>query len=638
MIIHIIRKFYAFSIISLICSNIFAQSLEIEEVKFIHKDTKTFDDNSLSDAVAVTKEDVFKSKMLGDDIIKLQKFYFDNGFFDVKVDTLVKYNPEDYKVSINFIIYEKKRYRINSLKYYGLIKLSIDLRTRVDSIKTIKNKDYYNKVLIIQQTNQVVDLLQNNGYMNAGIYTDSGTTVIKYDTSADVLINFTGADTIFKFGKTDIKIDSNVYGVSEDIMRKCITYKEGDIYSKQEKLNTERYMSKYAIVQSARLQPNTFNNEVVDFTARITLNKKNEITPFIEATNIDNYFYLGGGAKYLNKYLFKGGQVFTMELHALFNSPGIFRTELISGFIQPNLFNLKSSLIDKITVGLYGLEGFKNYLIGNLTRVNYYIADKTFYNNATFDLEEEMVWFKYNVDSTQTQFNSFLGATIVHDNTNSNTSPSRGFFHSFAAGEGGLIPSLLIKLFNKNVYYSQFVKFFTSNKFYFDLSKLAPTLVFATKFNIGDIIEFGSGDRIQPVQAIYRFFSGGSNSLRGWNAKRNGILANTFNGGEFQLEGSLELRKKLFPFSKTFTKNIGLAVFFDYGNVWETHKDFMFNQIAMAIGFGPRYDLFLGPVRIDVGFKLYDPSDTHNEKWLFSNFSRVFKDKLAFNFGIGQAF
>ena len=137
---------------------------------------------------------------------------------------------------------------------------------------------------------------------------------------------------------------------------------------------------------------------------------------------------------------------------------------------------------------------------------------------------------------------------------------------------------------------------------------------------------------------IYRFFSGGSNSLRGWIARTNGIVANTKNGGNFQVEGSIELRKSLFPRSTTFTKNIGAALFFDYGNIWETQKDFRFNQIAMDIGFGVRYDLFIGPVRLDIGWKLYNPSDQHNQKWLFNNFSNVFKDKMAITFGIGQAF
>ena len=91
-----------------------------------------------------------------------------------------------------------------------------------------------------------------------------------------------------------------------------------------------------------------------------------------------------------------------------------------------------------------------------------------------------------------------------------------------------------------------------------------------------------------------------------------------------------------FPGKDNFLKNISGAFFLDYGNVWESDKDFRFNQIALAIGFGVRYNLFIGPIRVDFGFKLYDPLD--KDKWLFNNFSRIFKDKFAIQFGIGEAF
>ena len=103
------------------------------------------------------------------------------------------------------------------------------------------------------------------------------------------------------------------------------------------------------------------------------------------------------------------------------------------------------------------------------------------------------------------------------------------------------------------------------------------------------------------------------------------MVDNTTNGGNFLLEGSIELRKNLFPTSQGFTKNIGAVVFFDYGNIWENPKNFDISQIAMSVGVGIRYNLFIGPIRFDVGYKLYDPSNRE-------------LSKFAFHFGIGQAF
>ncbi|MEO6696206.1 MAG: BamA/TamA family outer membrane protein, partial [Ignavibacteria bacterium] len=546
-------------------------------------------------------------------------------------------------ISVKFIITENLRYKIDTLIYAGIESIAPEVSKKISKLKVLKSQDFYNRVLIIQKSNEIVDLLQNNGYINARIKSDSGTIVKKYEEAEEklvsVTINFEGADTVSYFGKTTINIVDNVYNVSEALVREEITYKEGEIYDKRKRLETERSISKIAIVQSARIEAVSTNDSRVDFDANINLNKKNEITPYIKGATLENRFFIGAGAQYLDRYFFGGGRVLTIDLDALYNSLKINRFELSSTFTQPNIINNRTALTDKLTIGLYNLDDSKNYYLGNLTQLNYFLSNKTFYNSANFDLNLELVRFQFDKDSTNllTLFHSLLSATFLHDNTNNILSPSKGFYHSITAGSAGLLPKLIVPLFS-NLFYSQFFKGFTSNKYYLNITKVIPSTVFATKLELGDIIEYGSGDKIVPVQSIYKFFSGGSSSLRGWNAKGNGILDDKENGGKFLIEGSMELRKRLFPTAKNFKKNIKAAIFLDYGNVWESHKDFKFNQIAMAIGFGVRYDLFIGPIRVDLGFRLYDPSDTSGEKWLFSNFSRIFKDKFAVHFGIGEAF
>lgn len=614
-------------------------SLEVNDIEFIHKDSASFDESALKDVVGIAQVDVYDAATVGNDIYKLKKFYFDNGFFDTQVDTLIKYNLEDNEVDVQFIIKENKRYRIDRLIYNGLDKISKEIRFSVDSIQVIKERRYYNKVLITQQGNSIVDLLQNNGYMNAKLKEDSGTLIRKYNETVTVTYNFENADTIFYFGKTRVHINDNEYGVSENLLYEEITYEEGEIYSKQKRLESERGMSHIAIVGSARLvADSTSITNKPDFTAEINLTNKVELVPYIKAANIDNIFFFGGGAQLVNKYLWGAGRVLNLQAESMINSFEINRTEFTASITQPHVIRKNITLIDKITLGLYNLPQFKSYYTGNLTSASILFGRHTFYNTGLIELNEELVWFKYeDIDSTLKLFNSVLSVTAIHDNTNDAFSPSAGFYHSISAGSGGLIPKLIIEGSDLNISYSQYVKFFTDNRFYFNLSKRPGNTVIATNFKVGDIIEYGTGDKLIPVQPLYKFFSGGSSSLRGWNAQKNGMVDTTENGGNFLLEGSVELRKKLFPRSRSFTKNIGMALFFDYGNIWKNHSAFKFDEIALAIGFGVRYDFLIGPIRIDFGFKLYDPKDAE-DKWLFSNFERVFKDKLAIHFGIGQSF
>lgn len=615
------------------------QILEIDEIEF--KGNKTFDKGNLEEAVGITKSKTYKQQVVSDDIFKLKKFYFDNGFFETEVDTLIKLNYEDGEASVTYIIKENKRYRIDSFKINGIENISEEAAKKITSIKTIKNNDFYNKSLIIQYENEILDSLQNTGYMNARLKIDSGTVITRFKKEGTVVVSISvlGADTIYYFGSTDINIKNNVYGLRAEYPKEEIIYKEGEIFSKNKKLETEHNMAMIPIISSAKLNPVSTSGDRINFSADITLNKKNELTPYIKGSNFENRFYIGAGIRYLNRYFLSGNMSLVLELEEDYNSPGINRTELSATITKPHFLARKITLINRLAVGFNNVENYKNYFIANLSTLNYFIAPHTFYNNAFVDLTEELIWVKYDTIATgrQTQFNSFLSITFEHNSTDNVLNPTSGFYHSILAGNAGLLPKLVTGLISKSVFYSQFFKAYTLNKVYFPLGKKDET-VLASNIKIGDIIEYGSGENIIPVQPYYRFFSGGSSSVRGWNAKENGILINKINGGKFLFEGSIELRKRLFPSSEGFIKNLGGAFFVDYGNVWESHKEFKFSQISLAIGFGIRYDLFVGPIRFDFGFRLYDPQAPDGEKWLFSNPGRIFKDKFTVHFGIGQAF
>lgn len=614
---------------------------EIDEVIFEHIGKSTFEDSDLEDAIALSKMDHFDVKTLLSDIQKLRKFYFDNGFFDVKIDSSLQFNKDENEIIIFFIIEEGPRYKIDKITVNDISGVNAESVKELRKLKTLKAGDNYNKVLVIQHSNEIVDALQNTGYMNARIQVDSGTVIVKKpDSKVSVILNIEGVDTIYYFGKTSSSIKDNIYGIRDEDITDRILYKEGELYSKAKRLDSERNISKIAIIQSVRIQvDSTDTGTKPDFTANVILNNKHEITPFVKGSSFQNRFYVGVGAKYSNKYLWGGNRTLILEAEELFNSISINRTELSAVITQPEFISPKVTLINKLTAGLSNEESYKNYFASNTTTLHYFIAPHTLYNNAYLDLTEEVVWFKYDTNGvkTFTLINSFLGLTLEHNSTDNLLSPTGGFYHSILAGSAGLIPRLVINLFNKNVFYSQYVKLYTLNKYYMKLDRKANT-VFATNVKIGDIIEYGEGEQLVPVQPIYRFFSGGSSSVRGWLARKNGMVENTEFGGNFLFEGSFEIRRKLFPSSEGFTKNLGAAVFFDYGNIWENHRDFRTSEIAMAVGFGLRYDIFIGPIRIDLGFKLYDPKAKDGEKWLFEDLGQIFKNKFAIQFGIGQAF
>jgi len=52
---------------------------------------------------------------------------------------------------------------------------------------------------------------------------------------------------------------------------------------------------------------------------------------------------------------------------------------------------------------------------------------------------------------------------------------------------------------------------------------------------------------------------------------------------------------------------IRMAFFADFGNVWDKETPILLKNASISTGLGIRYNTPFGPLRIDWGFKFYDP-------------------------------
>lgn len=149
-----------------------------------------------------------------------------------------------------------------------------------------------------------------------------------------------------------------------------------------------------------------------------------------------------------------------------------------------------------------------------------------------------------------------------------------------------------------------------------------------------------------------RYFAGGSNGIRGWQARTLG--PGTFRGdgsrlvydlqvGDIRLDMNLEYRFKVLSF-------LELAAFLDAGNIWTIDDyedqpggvflwDQFYKQIAWSYGVGVRFDLSILIFRIDFGVKLHDPSRiSEGKQWRTAPNGLGWKDDMTFHFAIGYPF
>lgn len=181
---------------------------------------------------------------------------------------------------------------------------------------------------------------------------------------------------------------------------------------------------------------------------------------------------------------------------------------------------------------------------------------------------------------------------------------------------------------------------------------VAPKHELVYHIGAGVIMPYGN-EKIAPFEK--RYFSGGANSVRGWQSRSLGPGAFTgadgqmrydLQTGDIKLDMNIEYRFKVLNF-------LGLAAFTDAGNIW-TIRDYdaqpgglfrihdFYRQIAWSYGAGIRLDLSVLIFRMDLGVKLYDPTR------LISDPSRVWRTAanhlswnegdFTFHFAIGYPF
>jgi outer membrane protein assembly factor BamA len=182
---------------------------------------------------------------------------------------------------------------------------------------------------------------------------------------------------------------------------------------------------------------------------------------------------------------------------------------------------------------------------------------------------------------------------------------------------------------------------------------------FATLYNIDDrnslAARIGAGFAL-PYGNSYvlpferRYFSGGANSVRGWNTRTLGPgsyqrppnIRNDFVNqvGDIKFDFGVEYRHQM-------TSLFELATYIDTGNIW-TIKDYenqpgglfrwneFYKEIAASYGVGFRLNLSFLLVRLDTGMKAHNPALPHGERWTV--FSPNFRRDFAFHFAIGYPF
>lgn len=444
----------------------------------------------------------------------------------------------------------------------------------------------------------------------------------------------------------------------------------GQLYNENQVTTTYNAFSQLDILKNVNIRYEQYldENDSTKMKCIITAvpDKKQGILSEVEGTNSSGFFGVGAGLGYTHRNIFKGSETLNIKLKGSYEAV----TPNFSNF-RDNYFEIggETSLTFPRFMFPFLSSDLRRKLRASTQLTSSYTFQRRpgYFTRTVFSTGLKYIWENRNqgvvrhsldlidisyahIPNLSPQFEKLITPTArIYNFTdqfilstgytyvNTNNTSQRLFYApnkrnrssyflraSFETAGNGL--SLIAALANIkkdengsrkifDTYYAQYIK---GNFDYSKSTQLDENNSIAWRVGAGIAYPYGNY-KLVPFQK--RFFSGGANSVRGWSARELGpgsfyrTDANfSDQSGDVRFDANVEYR------SKAFWK-LELATFLDAGNIWtlkgterQYKGEFKFNkfykQIASSWGLGVRLDLEFVLIRLDCGWKLYNPADT----------------------------
>ena len=554
--------------------------------------------------------------------------------------------------SINNLENERKRIT-NILSDSGYYKFNKDyIIYEADSTRTNDSIDVNLKLMKFRANSKSPEKDHNRYYINK--------------------VNFTSAD-------------GDKIKLRRSVLSDNLAIKEGAPFCEHDLQTTYNNFARLQAVKYTNIRfeelPDT---SLLNCNIQLSTNKPNTISFQPEGTNTAGDLGAAASLTYENRNLFHGSEMLSIQLRAAFEAiTGLegYQAEdyeeyniegrlMFPRFIAPFLsenFRRNSNAHSELTVS-YNLQNRPEFHRRVFTAAWKYLWNAPKQNSTyRFDLIDlnyvYMPWISEKFKEDYLDDDSNRNA-ILRYNYEDLFIMKMGFGMTYNNGvhaikanieTSGNLLSLLsgVSKFDKNsqgqytlfnIAFAQYVKadFDYTRLFTFDWRNSL-----ALHFGFGIAYPYGNS-KILPFEK--RYFSGGANSVRGWNVRELG--PGKFKGtdgridfinqtGDMKLDFNLEYRTALFwKFNGAF--------FIDAGNIWTLRSyadqpggqfkfDEFYKQIAVSYGLGIRLNLDYFILRLDMGVKAINPAYTTTEEH-YPIISPNFKRDFSLHFAVGLPF
>lgn len=553
-----------------------------------------------------------RADFLRADTLSIRERYLHHGFIDARVGVRLTPGTDSTRVTVTFVVREGERSRVGSLGLSGVHALPEEELSRRLLMRPGQTFDPYALGL---DTLRISERYQERGFrpqVEARAWRGEGGDSLAWRVHYAVV-----EGPQYLIG--DVFYTSGYERVSERLVRRELLLKRGEIYRRSRMLRSGERLYDTGLFSQVQISPIVDStNSKLDFELRLTERKPRWIDAGIGSGTAERFRATG---EWGHRNLFGRGFQGALATRVAFNGTGRFllsRTEL--SLLEPWLLRTRTRAIltpfyersddranpawlveqDSRGVKLELGRELSRFSRVTLSQTNLWAKqDLTLFSDtlsaAVKDALERSVVERFKTNS--------IALSILRDYRDNPINAGRGSMQAITAElAGGPLKgtSSFRKLDVVSAWYTPFWNGW----------------VLATRVRGGAIEPTGAGPAFSPEgqvdQAVARvppndrFRIGGVNSVRG-----HGENSIPFTGGLALLQANAEIRIPI-------AGPIGLEVFVDAGNVWARpsylkRRDFTprwsgdplgANDVRYVIGFGPRLNLPIGPLRFDVTWSL----------------------------------
>lgn len=610
---------------------------------------------------------------------------------DVRRDIEVK----GKKVKVTYSVTLGKRFRIGEITYSvpdGEFK--DDFLADTSEI-TVRSGDYLSEDALEKETELRASAMRRKGYFGftKNYFSFEADTLNSPDTAGLLMTvkEYTRNQTPeyarphrkYYMGKVTLSYDKDLK-FNDKVLRNMCTLHPGDLYDENEVNTTYSRLSALKMFSGVNVSMNPQDSGIVDCDITLTRSRMQGFKVNLEgSTNSTGLIGISPQISYYHKNIFHGGQWLNLGFlgnfqfkyddrsvksnefgvsaglsfpeflglpNSMFKGPSVPRTEINASYNYQNRPEYTRNMISTS----YGYSGslrngkfFYQFYPIQAKIVRLTNLDPNFYTTLSGN--------PFMRDAYQNHFDVGSGLVAYYTTSTALVPKETYEYARLQLDASGNVLSLFNKAMKSDEYGSRLIWNTPYSQYIRTELTLGKTFVFgrngsqalAMRLLGGVGYAYGNSSTI-PFEK--QFYSGGANSMRGWQARSlgpgNSKADTTFvipsQTGDVKLEANLEYR---FPM---FWKLCG-AVFTDVGNIWTlketdgddgSHTHFDLKNLAASLaadwGIGLRVDLNFLILRLDMGMKVYDPSlDT--ARWR-SPSQWLKKDGYTLHFGVGYPF